>query len=365
MGVKAADALQKLIERINLFEGHARIMEICGTHTHQIARFGIRSLLPEGIRLVSGPGCPVCVTEAGYIDAAIALLDDTKVTLVTFGDLIRVPGSRSSLQYEKVLGRDIVVVYSPEDVFHIAADHPNKQVVFLAVGFETTAPLFAALVNQAEMMHVRNLYFLTALKRMEPILHHMFGTLGLKIDGLICPGHVAVITGTTPFQTISDAYSVPAAVCGFEALDILAGVYELIEQISGQKAVQTVNLYKRYVRDEGNIAAKRLIDDVFTPADVNWRGIGVVADSAYIINEQYKQFDALKHFGISIPDTERNQICLCGDILLGKKEPDLCPAFGITCTPEHPVGPCMVSSEGACSAWYKETGGDRCLTEFS
>lgn len=365
MGVEAVDSAQKLIDRINLFEGHARIMEICGTHTHQIARFGIRSLLPEGIWLVSGPGCPVCVTEAGYIDAAIALLEDTRVKLVTFGDLVRVPGSRSSLQHEKAMGRDIVVVYSPEDVLHMAADHPNREVVFLAVGFETTAPLFAALVKQADMMLVRNLYFLTALKRMEPVLHHMFGTLGLKIDGLICPGHVAVITGTAQFQTISDAYSVPAVVCGFEAADILAGVYELIEQISGEKAVQTVNLYKRCVKDEGNNIAKRLIDDVFALADVNWRGIGLVPDSAYVINEKYKRFDAQEHFRISIPDAERHNMCLCGDILLGKKEPGCCPAFGRSCTPEHPVGPCMVSSEGACSAWYKETGGDRCLTEFS
>ncbi len=365
MGVKAVNAAQKLIDRINLFEGHARIMEICGTHTHQIARYGIRPLLPEGIRLVSGPGCPVCVTETGYIDAAIALLEDSKVTLVTFGDLIRVPGSRSSLQHEKASGRDIVVVYSPEDVFHIAADHPNKQVVFLAVGFDTTAPLFAALAKQAAKLNVKNLFLLTALKRMEPVLHHMFGKLGLKIDGLICPGHVAVITGTTPFQTISDAYGVPAAVCGFEAQDILTGVYELIEQISGNKAVQAVNLYKRCVRDEGNIAARSLIDDVFTLADVNWRGIGMVPDSAYVINEKYKRFDAQEHFRIFIPDTVKQDKCLCGDILLGKKEPGCCPAFGRTCTPEHPVGPCMVSSEGACSAWYKETGGDRCLTEFS
>lgn len=364
MGVKEVNAAQKLIERINLFEGHARIMEICGTHTHQIARSGIRSLLPEGIQLVSGPGCPVCVTEAGYIDAAIALLEDSKVTLVTFGDLVRVPGSQSCLQYEKALGRDIVVVYSPEDVFHIAADHPNRQVVFLAVGFETTAPLFAALVKQADIMHVRNLCFLTALKRMEPILHHMLGTLGLKIDGLICPGHVAVITGTTPFQTISNAYSVPAAVCGFEAPDILAGVYELIEQIRGELAIQTLNLYKRCVRDEGNISAKSLIHDVFTSADVNWRGIGMVSNSAYAINERYKRFDAQEHFGITIPDTAKDK-CLCGDILLGKEQPDCCPAFGRICTPEHPVGPCMVSSEGACAAWYKETGGDRCLTEFN
>jgi hydrogenase expression/formation protein HypD len=340
-------------------------MEICGTHTHQIVHYGIRSLLPEGIRLASGPGCPVCVTEAGYIDAAIAMLDDTKVTLVTFGDLMRIPGSSSSLQEQKALGRDIVVVYSPEDVFRIAANNPDNQIVFLAVGFETTAPLFAALVKQADMMRVRNLYFLTALKRMEPVLHHMFGTLGLKIDGLICPGHVAVITGTTPFQTISDAYSVPATVCGFEAPDILAGIYELIEQISEEKAVRAVNLYKRCVTDEGNIAAKSLIHDVFTPADVNWRGIGMVSNSAYVMGERYKQFDALEHFGISVPDTDRHHKCLCGDILLGKEEPGCCPAFGGTCTPEHPVGPCMVSSEGACAAWYKETGGDRCLTEFS
>lgn len=364
MGVKTVDAAQKLIERINLFEGRARIMEICGTHTHQIARCGIRSLLPQGIRLVSGPGCPVCVTEAGYMDAAIAMLDDPKVKVISFGDLMRVPGSQSSLQEQQAMSKDVAVVYSPEDAFHIAADHPDKQVVFLAVGFETTAPLFAALVKQAKKMNIKNLFFLTALKRMEPILHHMLGTLGLRIDGLICPGHVAAVTGTTPFQVISGTYNVPAAVCGFEAPDICAGVYELIEQISGKKAVRAVNLYKRCVKDEGNIVAKGLMNEVFTLAGVNWRGIGLVPDSAYVLNERYKQFDALEHFGISLPDTAKKEKCLCGEILLGKKEPGCCAAFGRACTPEHPIGPCMVSSEGTCSAWYKETGGKRCLTEF-
>lgn len=359
------DITQKLIERIQRFKGSARFMEICGTHTHRIAHYGIRSLLPEGIKLASGPGCPVCVTETGYIDAAIALLDDPIVTLVTFGDLVRVPGSRSSLQEQKALGKDIIFVYSPEEVFRIAAANPKKKVVFLAIGFETTAPLFAALIKQADKMHIDNLFFMTALKRMEPILHHMLGTLGLTIDGLICPGHVAAITGTKPFEIISGTYGAPAAICGFEALDILAGIHEIIEQIRSKK-VRAVNFYRRCVRDEGNILAKTLIDDVFTLEGVNWRGIGMVPDSAYVMGERYKRFDALEHFGICLLQTDKQDDCLCGDILLGIKQPDCCPAYGRTCTPEHPVGPCMVSSEGTCSAWYKETGGgDQCLTEYS
>lgn len=359
------DLSQKLIEQINRFKGNARIMEICGTHTHQIAKYGIRSLLPKGIRLVSGPGCPVCVTEIGYIDTAISILDEPKVKLVSFGDLIRVTGSRSSLQKQKAMGKDVAVVYSPEDVIKIATDHPDKQVVFLAIGFETTTPLFAALVKQADNMKISNLFFLTALKQMEPILHQMLGTLGLKIDGLICPGHVAAIVGTKPFQIINDTYGIPAVICGFEALDILAGVYKLVRQISGIEGVRNVNIYKRCVMEEGNIVAKSLITEVFIPSDVNWRGIGTVPQSAYVINERYKRFDALEHFGITISNLNNQYRCLCGDILLGRKEPTSCPAFARTCTPEHPVGPCMVSSEGACSAWYKEIGGDRCLTEFS
>ncbi|HBQ64215.1 MAG TPA: hydrogenase formation protein HypD [Clostridiales bacterium] len=363
MGVENVDAVHKMIQRIMLFSGNARIMEICGTHTHQIARYGIRSLLPKGIRLVSGPGCPVCVTEAGYIDTAITILDDPDVKIMSFGDLIRVPGSRSSLQEQKAMGKDISVVYSPEDAFRAAAEHPDKQTVFLAVGFETTAPLFAALVKQADKMNINNLFFLTALKQMEPVLHHMLGTLELKVDGLICPGHVAAITGQNPFQIISDKYGVPAAICGFEALDIFAGIHELIQQISDKEAVRTANLYKRCVREDGNTMAKSLIDDVFAPADVVWRGIGMVPDSAYVINKRYKRFDALERFGIRIPDSGRPNTCLCGDILLGKTEPGGCPAFGRTCTPENPAGPCMVSSEGACSAWYKEMGEERCLQE--
>jgi hydrogenase expression/formation protein HypD len=193
----------------------------------------------------------------------------------------------------------------------------------------------------------------------------MLGKLKISIDGLICPGHVAAITGIKPFHIISDIYSIPAVICGFEALDILAGVYELVKQISGQESIQTVNLYKSCVMDEGNILAVNLIKEVFIPSDVNWRGIGVVADSAYVINKRYKKFDALEHFGITISDFNDQDLCLCGDILLGRKKPSCCPAFARTCTPEHPVGPCMVSSEGACSASYKEVGEDRCLTQFS
>ncbi len=334
-----------------------RLMEVCGTHTHRIAEFGLRSLLPKNIRMLSGPGCPVCVTEAGYIDAAIGLLVQKGVMLATFGDMLKVRGVQSSLAEQKAAGRSVKVVLSPEEVLELAQAYPNEQVVFLAVGFETTAPLFAALIRQTQRMGLQNLCFFTALKRMEPILHHMLGVLSLDIDGILCPGHVAAVTGTAPFLPITQLYGIPAVIGGFEADDILAAIHELIRQAAGETPIRLVNLYKRCVREEGNLLAKNLIEEIFLHADARWRGIGCVPSSAYGIRGEYGRFDAVKRFDIVLPDTEPAVCCACGEILLGVREPPQCPAFGAACTPEKPIGPCMVSSEGSCAAYYKEMSG--------
>lgn len=353
------DITEKLLKQISSYQNNVRIMEICGTHTHQIAKFGIRSLLPKNIKLLSGPGCPVCVTEAGYIDAAIKLLDDSKVMIVSFGDLIRVSGSNSSLAEQKTMGKNVVVIYSPEEVIKIALENTDKLVVFLAVGFETTVPLFATLICQADELNLNNLFFFTSLKRMEPILHHMLGTLSISIDVMICPGHVATITGIAPFLPITNIYGIPAVICGFEAEDILTGIHVLLKQIAGKKQRKLINLYKRCVKQDGNTIAKSVTDEVFVSSDVRWRGIGMIHDSAYVINTRYERFDAMKYFGITISSTCLSDGCECGEVLLGLKAPTMCQKFGKGCTPEHPIGPCMVSSEGTCAAYYKEIGSAR------
>lgn len=336
-----------------------RLMEVCGTHTHRIAEFGLRSLLPQNIRMLSGPGCPVCVTEEGYIDATIRLLAQKGVMLATFGDMLKVRGTQSSLAEQKAEGKAVKVVLSPEEVLELAQAYPKEQVVFLAVGFETTAPLFAALIRQAQSLELYNLCFFTALKRLEPILHHMLGTLSLDIDGILCPGHVAAVMGAAPFLPITQRYGVPAVIGGFEADDILAAIQELIRQATGKTPIRLVNLYKRCVREEGNPLAKNMIEEMFLHADARWRGIGCVPGSAYAIRGEYGYFDAVKRFGIILPDREPPKHCACGEILLGVREPPQCPAFGAACTPEKPLGPCMVSSEGSCAAYYKEMGGRR------
>jgi hydrogenase expression/formation protein HypD len=336
-----------------------RIMEICGTHTHQIAKFGIRKLLSPKIHLVSGPGCPVCVTEPGYIDALIALLKYENVIVVTFGDLLRVRGLYGSLEEQKALGQKVITVYSPEDLLGISQSHKDETIVFAAVGFETTAPLYAALIQMARKEATRNLFLLTSLKRMEPAIRFILNNTDVNIEGMLCPGHVAAITGTSPFLPITAEYNIPAVICGFEAMDIIASVSILCRQITGEVPIQFMNTYKRCVCDTGNPVALHLINEVFQISDVNWRGIGKIRDSALILNSRYEEYDAIKKFGLKIesdpipfPDE-----CECGKVLTGEKTPDMCVNFGCLCTPEHPIGSCMISSEGACAAYYRYGGG--------
>lgn len=335
-----------------------RIMEICGTHTYQIARFGIRKLLSPKIHIVSGPGCPVCVTEPGYIDTLIKLLEFENVVVATFGDLLRVQGSYSSLEEQMAFGKKVISVYSPENVLDLAQSRKDENIVFAAVGFETTAPLYAALIKMARKQKISNLFLLTSLKRMDPVIKFILEKCNVNIDAMLCPGHVAAITGIAPFLPITTDYNIPAVICGFDEMDIITSISILCMQITGEIPVQFMNTYMRCVCDTGNMAALNLINEVFEISDVNWRGIGMIENSSLILNRDYKEYDALIKFGIEMHSSSNPTIneCECGKILIGEKTPDKCVNFACKCTPEHPIGPCMISSEGACAAYYRYGG---------
>lgn len=351
----------RILERLNrCFEDthgqDIRIMEVCGTHTRAISVSGIRYLLPEEVLLLSGPGCPVCVTPESYIDKAIEILDMEGVMLVTFGDMIKVKGTCFSLSDKQAQGSKITVVYSPEDTLTIAAKNRDKSIVFLAVGFETTAPLIAATVKLANARGLDNLFFLTALKCMEPAIRFILQDERNKVNAMICPGHVASIKGADYFRFITEEFGIPAVVCGFETPDIAAGIRLLLEQLTGKRPVVFVNLYKRCVSSAGNIIAEHMINEVFDVADGVWRGIGLIRNSALVLNKSYEHLDAAKRFGIKIEQTFSPVNCLCSEILLGLKLPYQCSLFGSACTPDHPSGPCMVSSEGSCAAHFRYGG---------
>lgn len=345
---------RELLGFINeLAEGrNLNFMEVCGTHTVSIARYGFRSIMPEGIRLLSGPGCPVCVTADEDIDKAIAFarLDDVIVT--TFGDMLRVPGSTSSLSKEKANGRDVRVCYSPLEALQIARENPDKQVVFVGVGFETTAPVVGAALLQAADEGLENFSIFGAHKTMPAALEAIVNDPEVHIDGLILPGHVSTIIGKYHYQFLADKYGVPGVITGFEPVDILEALIILLKMTKDGTA-DIVNAYPRGVRDEGNTAAQAMIAQMFDVCDVPWRGLGVIPGSGLAINEKFAAFDAEKRFDIHVEPTKHHKGCKCGDILRGAMAPDECPLFGKACSPEHPIGPCMVSSEGSCAAYYR------------
>ncbi len=329
-----------------------RLMEVCGTHTMSIFRSGIRSLVPETVSLLSGPGCPVCVTDQGEIDAFVQLAQNEDVIVATFGDLIRVPGSDSSLQKERASGRDIRIVYSTLDALDIARKTPEKQVVFLGIGFETTAPTVAASILAADAMGLKNYAVLSAHKRVVPALFALMETPGVCIDGFILPGHVSVIIGADAYRPLFDRFQIPCALAGFEPVDILSAVRLLAECIESG-APQLANAYGRAVTAEGNPKALAVMDQVFQTEDAAWRGLGIIPESGLAIRPEFGRFNARNVFSLNIPDTPPPKGCICGDILRGVKTPPECALFGTRCTPISPVGPCMVSSEGTCAAYYR------------
>ncbi len=329
-----------------------RLMEVCGTHTMSIFRHGIRSLLPETITLLSGPGCPVCVTAQSDIDAFVALARTPEVIVATFGDLMRVPGTESSLQLERAAGADIRIVYSTFDALTIAEEHPDKKIVFLGVGFETTAPTIAASLSAARDMGRKNFFVFSAHKLVPPALEALMHFPGVTLDGFILPGHVSVILGEDGYRSFFERFSVPCVITGFEPVDILQGIFRLAVQIeTGAPALE--NAYPRAVTVEGNQKARRLMDAVFEPADAVWRGLGSIAQSGLRIRPTYADFDAARHFDLALPEPVEPKGCACGDILTGAKSPPECALFKTVCTPMDPVGPCMVSSEGTCAAYYR------------
>jgi len=337
------------------FPREVTLMHVCGTHEHTIARAGLRSLLPEKIRLIAGPGCPVCVCSAVEIDMAIAIAVEHGVILTTFGDMFRVPATRGSMESFKARGADIRVVYSPMDAVEIARANPSREVVFMAVGFETTAaPIAAALLDDPP----KNLSCVTSLKLVPPALRFLLDRGATEIDGFILPGHVSTIIGRTAYLFLEDEYRVPSAIAGFEAVDVLMAVKSIARQIAELAPLGVDNLYTRAVRENGNGKALEAIYEIFETGDANWRGIGVIPGTGLRFKEKYRNLDASYRFGLEWNDDALEILpgCLCDKVILGEAEPEECPLFATECTPRKPYGPCMVSSEGTCSARYKYRG---------
>ena len=342
-----------LIESIQaLAPESATLMEVCGTHTVAIARNGIRGLMPEGVRLASGPGCPVCVTSNHDIDKVIALARVPEVTIATFGDMTRVPGSTSSLLAEQAAGRDVRIVYSPLDALALAAEDPTRQVVFVGVGFETTTPLIAMAIKRARAEGLGNFSVYAAHKNMPGALEAIINDPQLKLDALILPGHVSTIIGAEPYRFLAEEYGIPGVITGFEPVDVLQGIAMIMRQLHEGRAEIEI-AYARGVMPEGNPVALAAIDEVFETCPATWRGLGEIPGSGYRIREEYAAFDALRRFEPAIEPTVEHKGCRCGDVLRGIMAPDECPLFRTACTPENPIGPCMVSSEGSCAAYYR------------
>ncbi len=336
-----------------------RFMEFCGTHTHAISRHGLRQLLPEEITLLSGPGCPVCVTSAADIDRAIALAALPGVTLATFGDMLRVPGSHGSLQTARAAGSDVRVIYSSLDALEIARRNPERMVILLGVGFETTAPTVAAAIGQAAQEGMANLRLFSLHKLTPPAAAAILQAGEVALDGILAPGHVSTIIGAEAWSFVPRDYGLACAVAGFEPLDILLGIADLVAQHEAGRATVT-NRYPRGVRPGGNVAAQQRLAEVFEPAAGEWRGLGKVPASGLRLRAAYRAFDAwpvLAEHGLDAIRACEPSACRCGDVLRGTLQPRECPLFGRACTPERPIGPCMVSSEGSCAAHYRY-GGD-------
>ena len=335
-----------------LAPAEATLMEVCGTHTVAIARNGIRSLMPEGIRLASGPGCPVCVTSDHDIDKAIALSRVPDAIIATFGDMTRLPGSTSSLLREQAAGACIEIVYSPLDALKLAKENPDRPVIFIGVGFETTTPLVAMAIKRAKAAGLKNFTVYGAHKNMPGALEVIINDPSLKLDALILPGHVSTIIGAEPYRFLAEKYGIPGVITGFEPVDVLQGIAMIMRQLHEGRADIEI-AYARGVMPEGNPVALAAIDEVFETCAATWRGLGEIPSSGYRIRDEFAEFDAMRRFQPDVEPVREHAGCRCGDVLRGIMAPDECPLFRTACTPENPIGPCMVSSEGSCAAYYR------------
>ena len=332
-------------------ERNINLMEVCGGHTITIFKYGLKKLLPDNINLISGPGCPVCVTDTEFIDRAIALAKMPNVIVTTFGDMVRVPGSRGSLQSTKAEGADVRTCYSPMEALEIATGNPEKEVVFIGIGFETTAPTTAAAIQTAKARSIGNFSVLATHKTMPMAMKTLLDAGEITLHGFICPGHVTTITGPEIYQFIADEYKIPCVVAGFEPLDMLEAIFMLVKQIAENQA-QVENQYRRAVKPGGNRKALEIMMEVFAPCDSTWRGLGNIPDSGLRIRDRYHDWDATKKFQVDIIPSRQNPACICGAIMRGVRVPPDCRLFGKVCTPENPQGACMVSAEGACATYF-------------
>jgi hydrogenase expression/formation protein HypD len=348
------ELVQKLADRLKSIKlkREIRIMEVCGTHTMEFFKSGVKDFFPEGLTLIDGPGCPVCVTSNEYLDRAIEIGREHRAIITTFGDMIKVPSSYSSLGREKSEGMDVRIVYSPMEALAVAEANPSRQVVFLSVGFETTAPTEAVAVLTAAKKGLKNFSILAGNKLTPPAVAALLEADEVRIDGFIIPGHVSALIGVKPWEFIAEKYGRPGSIAGFETPELLTGTISIVELIlAGEKRI--VNEYETVVRYGGNEKAQEIMYSVFAGSDATWRGIGVIPASGLALKEQYAEFDAERKLPVTPPEPKEHPGCRCGDLLRGLILPPECPLFGTACSPESAIGPCMVSSEGPCSAYYK------------
>jgi len=346
--------IKELVEFLNKnkTDHKINIMEVCGTHTMAISRYGLRQLIPENINLISGPGCPVCVTSASDIDLIIEISRQYDVSVFTFGDMFRVPGTESSLYNERSRGRDIKICYSPADVLNFAKNNPDKKVIFIAIGFETTIPLTSVIVKRAYKENIDNFFIYNIHKLVPEALELLLVDKEVKIDAFLCPGHVSAIIGSKPYLFIARDYHIPCVISGFEPLDILESIGMIAKQVKEGRSKVEIQ-YKRVVREEGNPTAVKSIYEVFEKSDSTWRGLGNIPESGLKLKEKFLKFDAKSNFPVKEINSSEPPGCECGNVLKGIKKPTECRLFSKICKPENPIGPCMISSEGSCAAYYK------------
>ncbi|RSK27289.1 hydrogenase formation protein HypD [Bacillus sp. HMF5848] len=325
-------------------------MEVCGSHTMAFARTGVKKIMQGKVDLISGPGCPVCVTDQKSIDAMLELANTDNRILCTFGDMIRVPGSNGTLLQARTEGKDIRIVYSPTDAVKIAEENPTKEVIFLGIGFETTIPILAVALQEAHNRQLKNFSMWVTTKLVEPILRYLLDSGEARVDGFILPGHVSIVLGEEGYRYLTEEYHVPGVISGFEPIELLSGIYKLTELALNDEA-GIINNYKRVVTPTGNKHTQAIIEEFFEPSDEAWRGIGLINNSGMDIREKYAHLNAKNRFSIEVAEPRKTK-CRCGEIIRGLVGPEDCPLFGKACTPANPIGPCMVSSEGSCSAHY-------------